>query len=327
MHYQTSEKSAETRTENKFITSLDLVHKLNRYKWIYLFLLAAFFTGTFFLFKYKVLKYSATATFFMSDPVVNSIATNESKQIDFINHVENVNRVYQLVRSTEVLDHLIKKFGLLKHYDIDTTEEFYYEQAITILYDRMDVKKNPTNSISITVKDSYRYMAADLANEAVSYVDELNKKLLSDKINRKVAIYAAMLTDLRKESAMPAQQADSLLHQVNAILSHSGHEQDKPILMTELQVHLNKLSYDLHTSTEDLIQTQRYYSMMLHTVEKDNLPTFTLIDKAQASHHSLIIESAGLAGGLTLLFASLIILFQFLVLKYSDHIRIFIPKR
>jgi len=326
MHYQEQKKESLAKTDNRFITSMELLHRLNKYKWIYLVLLTICFGGSFVLFKYKILKYSATATFFMSDPVVTSIATSEIKQIDFINQLENVNRVYQLVRSTEVLDHLIKKFNLLQHYAIDTTAEFYHEDAIDILYKRIEVKKNPSNSISVTVQDSYRYMAAELANEAVAYVDDLNKKLLRGKINQKVSIYSSMITDLQKESEMPTAKADSLLLEVNKVMSKMDVRSDKSPMMSELQQELNKLVYQLNSSTTELMRTQRFYSFLLHATEKDNLPTFTIIEEAQASHNSLVPMAAALAAGITLLLFSLIVFFQFLFMRYADHIRIFIRR-
>ena len=160
----------------------ELIRHVRTRKWK--FLIIIFFSGllAFYFLKFLFLDYSSTSSFFVNDHSIITSSTLELKAFESISSGDNFNRIYQLVNSAATQKHLIDKFNLIKHYNIDSTKEFHYQKTIELVRSHITVKKSPYNSISVTVRDRHRYLSAEMANEIVSFIETLNQDFYLKKI-------------------------------------------------------------------------------------------------------------------------------------------------
>ena len=181
--------------------TLILVEYLAKRKLKYLSFCIAIGVASSIFIKLYILGYSSTGSFFVNDMNVLSSANVDLKIVDNLTPSDNFNRIFQQVISTSVQDHLIKKFDLTKHYGVDSTKEFYLQQTGNILKKNISVKKNTYNTILVTVNDEHRYLAADMVNEIMKYLDELNRDYYAKNIERKLKISEAFLIEIKKDEA------------------------------------------------------------------------------------------------------------------------------
>ena len=87
-------------------------------------------------------------------------------------------RLLSVAESDKVIDHLIKEFNLYEHYRVDSTKTkapFKVKKKLLGLY---DVKKTKFDAIEISVEDKDPIMAAAIANEARTKIEEVMRNLL-----------------------------------------------------------------------------------------------------------------------------------------------------
>ncbi len=90
---------------------------------------------------------------------------------------EETEQLLQVLQSNEIFNHIVDKFNLTEHYDIDTTSKF----AKTKLYDtysgNISFRKTKFQSVKIEVFDEDPQYAADMANEISLYADTVLNNL------------------------------------------------------------------------------------------------------------------------------------------------------
>ena len=125
-----------------------------------------------------------------------------------------------MVNSTRIQMHLIRKFNLYNHYGIDTTKEFYLQAAMGRIRSKIEVKKNPYNAITVTIKDKDRFLSADMANEVVSFIDKLNQEFYIKKIQNSIQLSQAYLAQLEQDNKLKTIGIDSIIKDINAIIKN-----------------------------------------------------------------------------------------------------------
>jgi uncharacterized protein involved in exopolysaccharide biosynthesis len=94
---------------------------------------------------------------------------------------EQLERILQVLHSDDIRDHILDKFDLMEHYEIDSLEKF----PLTKLYGKYEsnikFKRTEFNSIVIEVMDSDPQMAADIANDIAFQVDSTMNKMKLDR--------------------------------------------------------------------------------------------------------------------------------------------------
>jgi len=235
---------------------------------------------------------------------------------------EQVNRAYQLISSSKVHEHLIKKFKLLQHYGIDTTKEFYFEKAVAILESRIKIKKSPFDLIAVYVSDSHRYLASEMANEAVSYLDVLNKELMIRSLKQKLDIYETMLKSTEKENAERSIDLNRQLTSLNEILGRIEKQSVNSSKILKLQTQLSQLISSLERSSDELTKMRTFHSIAIQSIQDKNLPTIVLVHKARPSHRSMGIQAIMISTLLVLFVFSGIIYSVYFKLRYKNYFRV-----
>ncbi|HEY8400254.1 MAG TPA: hypothetical protein VIK89_03275, partial [Cytophagaceae bacterium] len=87
----------------------------------------------------------------------------------------DVDRILQIGNSTTVANFIIKKYDLVKRYDIDTTDPYYNNRVIEEFHENFTITKNNKGAIEVSVLDEDRDIAASMANDIVRFIDTLNR--------------------------------------------------------------------------------------------------------------------------------------------------------
>jgi len=116
----------------------------------------------------------------------------------------------EIINSTRLLDKIIKKFDLFKHYEIDSSENFSYTRVMTNLKDNMSSKRNKYNSIEISILDKDPKIASEIANSFPIYYDSVKFELIKSRSND-------LLSNLEKNYATQSKVVDSLKSQMDSL--------------------------------------------------------------------------------------------------------------
>ena len=300
-----------------FIETKELVGHLRKRKWRYLLIILLTGFLSFYYLKFRLLEYSATTSFF-----VNDLSVVSNSPLESLPYGDNLNRIFQMVNSTRIQMHLINKFNLYNHYGIDTTKEFYLQNAIGTIRSKIEVKKNPYNAITVTVKDKDRFLSADMANELVAFIDTLNQEFFIKKIQNAIKLSQAYLVHLEQDNKIKSVEIESLINDINTIIKSERINSVNQYYLLSHQQKLSELVNVFKTTTSDILNTNKMYNLSLQTINFNNYPTVSIIQTAMPAANSGALK--------TLLFSSLLMLvvFLFLVLQayyllhYKEYLKL-----
>lgn len=257
--------------------------RLKKHKRKYLLVVTCAILAIFFFLRYYLLTYSSKSLFY-----VNSVGLSPSvdaRSSEPQSSDDNFNRVLRMVNSSKLQNHLIKKFNLVKHYGFDSKNEFCYSQTTARLSRNITTTRTPYKAVAITVNDKYRYLAADIANEIVNYLDEDNKEFYITNLTDRLKISKAYLNDLEAHYQKNIGELNVLIKTINDAPLVTKNNELKWIGDEKMRV--NNLTSDLGHATSELISAQKLCSIAVVEYTKSNLPSFTRISIATPSPVSL----------------------------------------
>ncbi len=173
---------SNTDKENDFFQSLDLVdfivrnYKKLAYVAIVAFILSAVvsllippkFKSTVILFPAKT--NSLSKSLFVDDPT-------GKKDVMQFGEEEDAEQMMQILYSDDILSKLNAKYNLMRHYDIDSDDEYKYTNLGQEFEDNVSFKRTEYQSIRIDVLDEYPDTAAMMANDIASYIDSVKRRI------------------------------------------------------------------------------------------------------------------------------------------------------
>lgn len=153
-------------------------------------------------------KYESSVILFPSTTTSISRALLNSenyKEKDFLEfgEEEEAEQLIQILRSDEIRAHIIRKFDLMNHYNIDQENEFKKTQLFNEYKSNIDFYRTKFMSVKIEVLDKDPQYAADIANEIALMVDSVRNKML-----KKVAKQAFKIV---------AKEYNTLVREINAM--------------------------------------------------------------------------------------------------------------
>jgi capsular polysaccharide biosynthesis protein len=93
---------------------------------------------------------------------------------------EEAEQMLQLLNSAEIRNHIIKKFNLAKHYEIDAESKFKNTELVSMYNGLVTCSRTRYGSITIDVSDWSRDTAAFMANEIANYFDSVKNRMLQE---------------------------------------------------------------------------------------------------------------------------------------------------
>ncbi len=119
------------------------------------------------MFKSNVILYPVSSV-----SVSKSLLSNNTKgNLMAFGEEEETEQLLQILQSNVIRDHIVDKFDLFEHYDIDTTSKFKHTILSRTYKNNISFKKTKYQSVNIEVFDKDPQYAADIANEISQYAD------------------------------------------------------------------------------------------------------------------------------------------------------------
>jgi len=124
-------------------------------------------------------------------------------------------QMFQILLSQDIVDSVIRKFKLDKHYKIDPGYK-YYKTALYYEYNQnVKIQKTPYDAVNIEVMDKDPEMAADIVNAIIDYYNLKVKRMHKSKYYEVVDMYGVLLAGKERD-------IDSLKHALYELSVESG---------------------------------------------------------------------------------------------------------
>jgi uncharacterized protein involved in exopolysaccharide biosynthesis len=130
-----------------------------------------------------------------------------------------IDQMLQILNSREIKAHLIEKFNLIVHYDIDTNKKYWKTKLYKQVKDNCTFSRTDFMGVQISVLDEDPQFAADIANEIADYYDTLKRRVIKQ---RSEAAFAVLEDEMNKLEETVAMLTDSL----SKIMRHGVYDYD-----------------------------------------------------------------------------------------------------
>ena len=225
--------------------------------------------------------YESTVSFFIDDDEEHGLKFNEADPNYLtLAKATNGNRMFHLAKSSEMVDHLVKKFNLYDHYGINPNSPMHYESISARVKGSINIIPAQFNAMLIVVKDLDKYMAAKIANEIYYKLDAMNKEFIVANVERKIKIYNQLLSSNKKQSFEQTEELRKIMDKCNVLLADRERAKDRNYVIADLKVNIASLSDQLASINGDLLRTIKAYEIATTSLQKENLPNLRIISLA-----------------------------------------------
>lgn len=146
--------------------------------------------------------YQATTIFYAASPDLAKpapLGPMEGEK-DFYGEEEDLDRLFSISSSSEVVDYLINKYELYKHYEIDPESKKGPHKIRKQFNKQYKTLKTKFGALQLSVDDTDPKMAADIANDARDKINYIAQKLIKESQSQLLATYKSNIE--QKEKAM-----------------------------------------------------------------------------------------------------------------------------
>jgi uncharacterized protein involved in exopolysaccharide biosynthesis len=160
---------------------------------------------------------------------------NEFLDVTQFGDDEHIEQMIQILNSREIKDHMIAKFNLIDHYDIDTTKKYWKTKLYKFVKNNIQFSRTDNLAVEITVEDTDPVLAANMANEIADYYDILKREIVQQRSKEAFAI-------LEEEMKLTDQLIMELTDSLSRIMSKGvyDYETQSERLMQQYAIELAK---------------------------------------------------------------------------------------
>lgn len=136
--------------------------------------------------------YKSTTIFYPSSPQLANpelIFGNTGQAAEYFGSDRDLDRLAEIANSNEVVDHMVRHFGLFTHYDVDSTAKDGPHKVRERFRKLYAAQKNKNDAIELSIEDTDPLMAAKMANAARDKINELGQRLIKDNQGRLLAAF------------------------------------------------------------------------------------------------------------------------------------------
>jgi len=149
-------------------------------------------------------KYESSVILFPSTTtsISRALLNDENyKEKDFLEfgEEEEAEQMIQILRSDEIRQHIMDKFDLMNHYQINPESEFKFSQLNEEYDQNIDFFRTKFMSVKIEVFDRDPQYAADIANEIALMYDKVRNKMLNKMAVQALDIVEGQFKELNSE--------------------------------------------------------------------------------------------------------------------------------
>ncbi|MBN1115618.1 MAG: hypothetical protein JXA77_00310 [Bacteroidales bacterium] len=133
-------------------------------------------------FKSTVVLFPAASVSISKSLVETSSISMDSRDILSFGREEDAERMLQILNSNKIKEHIVSKFSLFTHYEIDMDpKNFPYTKLDNKYKSNIKYRRTEYQSIEISVLDEDPQYAANMANEIASYIDSTIHGMQKDR--------------------------------------------------------------------------------------------------------------------------------------------------
>lgn len=192
--------------------------------------------------------YESISTIYPSNPALTDKSYlfetgNGNMTVELYGSKEDVDRIISIAKSGQVLVHIINKFSLYRHYEVDTTKEYYLTAAMKKLKGNLKVVKTEFRGIEIKVKDKNPNLAAAIANEIVSKVDQVAQEMILSNRGQMLNMFQSALSETKTEMDGLTDSLTTMKKALSSYILMNITEKGKLLMedMTRTKASLNEL--------------------------------------------------------------------------------------
>ncbi len=158
-------------------------------------------------FQSQVTLFPAASVSVSKNLVETAVITSDTKDILTFGEDEEAERLLQILKSDQINRHIIDRFHLMEHYDIDTANKYKNTLLFKKLEGNISFRRTEFLSIEISVLDEDAQMAADIANGIAGYIDSVYFNI---KESRAKEAYAIVEREYKSSRVLIEELTDSL---------------------------------------------------------------------------------------------------------------------
>lgn len=224
--------------------------------------------------------YESSVIFFPSNPSLtdrqNLFRTEAGDMpVSFFGKEKDADRLLQIGKSAQLTGYMIHKFDLFKHYDIDPETAKYPQYQVNKEFeDNYTIFKNEFGAIEIHVIDQDKQMAANMANEIVRKIDEINSSMIVANKKDVLDIFEKKVAEKKREVEQTNEELISLKEKFNIHDAKTFNPKGKAEIAAVEEILV--LEGVKESSIEELNTTMKLFSQYKTAAEKNFSSTYIL---------------------------------------------------
>lgn len=114
----------------------------------------------------------------------------------------DIDRLLSIGQSQPLINYIINKYQLIKHYEIDESDPLASFKVNEKLWKNYSILKNPLDAIEVHVEDINPQKAADMANDIVRKIDSIHLSIMSKSKANMAGMLDYNINDIQKKLAV-----------------------------------------------------------------------------------------------------------------------------
>jgi|GEM_PF-5164538 len=265
--------------------------------------------------------YKSEATISFGGFEIPEYDDNQNSHIPiFAQMKEGLNRLYSMVYSKEMFDHLIEKFDLYTHFELDKKDPRSYGALRRILKSEISLFQGVNKVIAIQVTDPYSgKMSADIANELISKANEMNRKYITEKIENRIKLYEKLHREIKSQTDDDIRELKPQITLLNEVLSKYAM---KNVLVDQSALALKEQSGKIEEDISQLVELSKVNNWSLNSLQDNIISNVLVLQDALPGEEEMNI-SLWILIPVALLSSCMVALFIFyLAYKYQPYLRL-----
>jgi uncharacterized protein involved in exopolysaccharide biosynthesis len=286
--------------------AFDLVRYIWEKKWVLIALTSIAFIASIVVslsitprFKSGVVLFPAASVSLSKSLVETSSITTDFRDVLSFGEDDEAERMLQILHSNQIKDHIVKKFDLMGHYEIDMSAPFPYTRPDNKYKGNIKFRRTEFMSIEIEVLDTDPQMAADIANEIAAYIDSTYHNMQRERaveafnivegeyinVEREIKLISDSLQKIRQLGVIDYESQASSLNTAYASAISRGDRTAAEVITSRMNTLskyggiYNELSQKLESEIQRMGQMKAKYVSAKVNVEQ-TLPQIFIVDKA-----------------------------------------------
>ena len=250
---------------------------------------------------------------------------------NYFGEEEDVDRLLSIANGAPLKQYLVSKYKLFDHYEIDSARASYPNTKVTKeLESNYSAIKNDKGAIEITVYDTDKTLAAEMTNEVVRKVDDINNEILLETRRKIYRIYLdkikAKEDEMRSltDSIVMLRERGSSINRLSDLKRAVGADANGLRELASIDEELNSLEERKKSGLKELNNTISLAEQYKSTLNKDVSSVFILELAAPAEKKSkpirwLVVLSA-LVGTLVLSLVTLAVIERMRTVQWREAV-------